>query len=137
VVNFRCDREASQSVSVSRRGGPAAGHRVDGRTVCAAVAGDVAWAASGGVSLAVFPAAYPGGHSYDRETVPARARTLCDPLNNVLPPATAKQWGKRSIGDLAARARETGCWGVRRSGGAAALQVPETGQAGGLLPWWR
>jgi predicted amidohydrolase len=51
----------------------------DPRAVSAGIAEDVAWAASEGVSLAVFPEAYLDGHSYDRETVSARARTLHDP----------------------------------------------------------
>jgi predicted amidohydrolase len=51
----------------------------DPRAVSAGIAEDVAWAASNGVSLAVFPEAYLDGHSYDRETVSARARTLDDP----------------------------------------------------------
>jgi predicted amidohydrolase len=38
------------------------------------------------------------------------ASLLCYPLNNVLPPATAERWRQRSIGNLIARARETGCW---------------------------
>jgi predicted amidohydrolase len=51
----------------------------DPHAVCAAVAKDVAWAASEGASLAVFPETYLDGHSYDRETVSARARVLHDP----------------------------------------------------------
>jgi predicted amidohydrolase len=51
----------------------------DPRAVSASIADDVAWAASEGVSLAVFPEAYLDGHSYDRATVSARARTLDDP----------------------------------------------------------
>ena len=38
------------------------------------------------------------------------ASVLCYPLNNVLPPATAERWRQRSVGNLIARARETGCW---------------------------
>ena len=51
----------------------------DPRAVAASIADDVAWAAREGVSLAVFPEAYLDGHSYDRATVSARARTLDDP----------------------------------------------------------
>jgi predicted amidohydrolase len=178
------------------------------RAVAAAIAEDLAWATREGVCLAVFPEAYLDGHSYDRQTISARARTLddpevqylaeslrtfpvtsivgmferrantvrnvalvlragqvtgvyakvhpnengvqagdempvfavdgsrfavnicndandpalahwarrggasvlCYPLNNVLPPATAEQWRQRSLGNLIARARETGCW---------------------------
>jgi 5-aminopentanamidase len=40
------------------------------------------------------------------------ASVLCYPLNNMLRPATAERWRKRSIGNLVARARETGCWVV-------------------------
>jgi predicted amidohydrolase len=40
------------------------------------------------------------------------AAVLCYPLNNVLPPATAERWRERSLGNLAGRARETGCWVV-------------------------
>jgi 5-aminopentanamidase len=182
----------------------------DPRTVSAAIAQDVAWAASEGVGLAIFPEAYLDGHNYDRETVSARARALhdpevqqlarslrrfpvtsivgmferrvnavrnvalvmrageivgvyakarpnengvqagrdmpifeaagtrfavnicndandpalaqqarsrgaavlCFPLNTLLPPATAERWRERSIGNLIARARETGCWAI-------------------------
>jgi predicted amidohydrolase len=40
------------------------------------------------------------------------ASVLCYPLNNMLRPATAERWRERSIGNLVARARETGCWVV-------------------------
>jgi predicted amidohydrolase len=182
----------------------------DPGAVCASLAEDVAWAATEGASLAVFPEAYLDGHSYDRDEISARARplddpevrrlatglrrfpvtvivgmferragalrnvalvlrageiagvyakahpnengvqpgddmpvfraggvrfavnicndanypalaqrariggaaVLCYPLNNVLPPATAERWRDRSIANLVARARETGCWVV-------------------------
>jgi predicted amidohydrolase len=182
----------------------------DARASSAAIAQDVSWAAGEGADLAVFPEAYLDGHSYDRETIAARARTLddpevrnlaeslrafpvtvvvgmferrgqsvrnvalvlragapagvyakahpnepsleagtgmpvfraggsrfavnicndanypalarrarqggasvlCYPLNNMLPPATAERWRERSVGNLVARARETGCWVV-------------------------
>jgi predicted amidohydrolase len=51
----------------------------DSRAVSAVIAADVTWAASEGVNLAVFPEAYLDGHSYDRETVSARARPLHAP----------------------------------------------------------
>lgn len=51
----------------------------DARAACAAVAADVSWAASQGADLAVFPETYLHGHSYDRETIACRARTLTDP----------------------------------------------------------
>lgn len=38
------------------------------------------------------------------------ARLICYPLNNMLPPATADRWRERSIANLQARARQTGCW---------------------------
>ena len=81
----------------------------------------------------------------------AGASVLCYALNNVLPPATAKRWRQRSIGNVVARARETGCWvvssdvagacGTRISLGCTAIvspqgkisaQVPE-GTTGGIL----
>jgi predicted amidohydrolase len=51
----------------------------DADAVSAVVAEDVSWAASEGAGLAIFPEAYLHGHSYDRETVTARARALDDP----------------------------------------------------------
>ncbi len=39
-----------------------------------------------------------------------KARLLCFPLNNLLPPDTAYQWRKRSLENLRQRALETGCW---------------------------
>src|ERR1700690_3541653 len=51
----------------------------DPRAVSAAIAQEVAWAASEGAGLAIFPEAYLDGHSYDRETVSARARALPRP----------------------------------------------------------
>jgi predicted amidohydrolase len=182
----------------------------DPRASTAITAEDVSWAAGEGADLAVFPEAYLDGHSYDRETIAARARALddpevrhladslrtfpvtvvagmferregsvrnvalvlragalagvyakahpnepgveagadmpvfqaggsrfavnicndanypalaqlarqggatvlCYPLNNMLPAATAERWRERSIGNLVARARETGCWVV-------------------------
>jgi predicted amidohydrolase len=63
------------------------------------------------------------------------ASVLCYPLNNVLPPTTAERWRERSIGNLVARARETGCWavssdvagacGTRMSLGCTAIVSPE------------
>jgi predicted amidohydrolase len=63
------------------------------------------------------------------------ASVLCYPLNNVLPPTTAARWRERSIGNLVARARETGCWtvssdvagtcGSRMSLGCTAIVSPE------------
>lgn len=40
----------------------------------------------------------------------AGAQLICYPLNNMLAPATADRWRERSIENLQARARETGCW---------------------------
>ncbi|MEG3143344.1 carbon-nitrogen hydrolase family protein [Sphingomonas sp. RT2P30] len=40
----------------------------------------------------------------------AGARLICYPLNNWLPLATADRWRERSIANLQARARQTGCW---------------------------
>ncbi|MDH7975047.1 carbon-nitrogen hydrolase family protein [Sphingomonas sp. AR_OL41] len=40
----------------------------------------------------------------------AGARLICYPLNNWLPIATADRWRERSIANLQARARQTGCW---------------------------
>ncbi|HEY0937333.1 MAG TPA: carbon-nitrogen hydrolase family protein, partial [Trebonia sp.] len=75
----------------------------------------------------------------------------CYPLNNQLPPATAEQWRERSIGNLVARARETGCWvassdvagacGTQVSLGCTAVVSPEgtirarvpEGEAGRIL----
>ena len=51
----------------------------DAHAVSAVVAEDVSWAASEGADLAIFPEAYLHGHSYDRETITARARALNDP----------------------------------------------------------
>lgn len=180
------------------------------RAATAAIAAGASWAADQGADLAVFPEAYLHGHSYDRETIAERARSLddpevaelaevlrafpvtvvagmferrgsslrnvalvlqagtiagvyakarpnergvdagedmpvldaggtrfavnicndanypvlaqlaadsgasvlCYPLNNVLPLATAERWRTRSIGNLVARAQETGCWVV-------------------------
>jgi predicted amidohydrolase len=63
------------------------------------------------------------------------ADMLCFPLNNVLPLATAEQWRGRSLGNLVARARETGCWvissdvagacGTRTSLGCTAIVSPD------------
>jgi 5-aminopentanamidase len=50
----------------------------DARAACAAVTADVSWAADQGAGLAVFPETYLHGHSYDRETIARRARTLND-----------------------------------------------------------
>lgn len=38
------------------------------------------------------------------------ASLLCYPLNNMLRPAVAEAWRGRSLDNLRARARETGCW---------------------------
>ncbi|CAN5527483.1 hypothetical protein BH10PSE14_BH10PSE14_19460 [soil metagenome] len=38
------------------------------------------------------------------------ARLICYPLNNMLPIATADRWRERSVANLQARARQTGCW---------------------------
>jgi predicted amidohydrolase len=38
------------------------------------------------------------------------AALICYPLNNMLKPATAAQWRVRSVENLQARARQTGCW---------------------------
>lgn len=38
------------------------------------------------------------------------AGLLCYPLNNMLRPAVAEAWRSRSLDNLQARARETGCW---------------------------
>lgn len=40
----------------------------------------------------------------------AGARLICYPLNNMLPVATADRWRERSVANLQARARQTGCW---------------------------
>lgn len=40
------------------------------------------------------------------------AQLICYPLNNMLSPVTAAQWRSKSIENLQARARETGCWVV-------------------------
>ncbi len=40
----------------------------------------------------------------------AGARLICYPLNNWLPVETADRWRERSIANLQARARQTGCW---------------------------
>jgi len=39
-----------------------------------------------------------------------RADLILYPLNNMLPPAVADRWRARSIANLQARARQTGCW---------------------------
>ncbi len=38
------------------------------------------------------------------------AALILYPLNNMLPPSTADRWRSRSIANLQARARQTGCW---------------------------
>ncbi len=38
------------------------------------------------------------------------AAMICYPLNNMLSPETAERWRGRSVENLRARARETGCW---------------------------
>lgn len=40
----------------------------------------------------------------------AGARLICYPLNNLLPVATVERWRERSVANLQARARQTGCW---------------------------
>ena len=67
---------------------------------------------AGGLAFAVNicnDANYP---DLARRARQAGASVLCYPLNNVLPPATAQRWRDRSLGNLVARARETGCWVV-------------------------
>jgi predicted amidohydrolase len=41
-----------------------------------------------------------------------RARLLCYPINNMLPPDVAARWRSRSVDNLQRRAAETGCWVV-------------------------
>lgn len=38
------------------------------------------------------------------------AKLICYPLNNIMRPATAEAWRTRSVDNLTARARQTGCW---------------------------
>ncbi len=38
------------------------------------------------------------------------AKLICYPLNNIVRPATAEAWRTRSVSNLTARARQTGCW---------------------------
>jgi predicted amidohydrolase len=67
---------------------------------------------AGGLAFAVNicnDANYP---DLARRARQAGASVLCYPLNNVLPPATARRWRERTVGNLVARARETGCWVV-------------------------
>ncbi len=52
------------------------------------------------------------------------AHLILYPLNNLLPPETADRWREKSIANLVARARETGCW-------VASADV--TGRHGGLV----
>jgi predicted amidohydrolase len=40
----------------------------------------------------------------------AGAALICYPLNNMLPVANADRWRERSVANLQARARQTGCW---------------------------
>lgn len=57
------------------------------------------------------------------------------PLNNLLPPETAERWRTKSLENLVARARETGCWvassdvagtlGDRCSFGCTAIVAPD------------
>jgi predicted amidohydrolase len=51
----------------------------DVRAAVAAIRQSVSWAADQGAGLAVFPEAYLHGHSYDRDTIARRARSLDDP----------------------------------------------------------
>ncbi|PCG07918.1 acyltransferase [Sphingomonas ginsenosidimutans] len=53
-----------------------------------------------------------------------RAAAILYPLSNMLPVATAARWRARSVDNLVARARQTGCW-------VAAADV--TGTAGDLI----
>jgi predicted amidohydrolase len=51
----------------------------DARAAVTAITGGLSWAADQGADLAVFPEAYLLGHSYDRDTIARRARSLHDP----------------------------------------------------------
>lgn len=52
------------------------------------------------------------------------ATVICYPLDNMLSPATAAKWRSRSVDNLRARARQTGCWIV---------SADVTGSRGALL----
>jgi predicted amidohydrolase len=54
------------------------------------------------------------------------AALICYPLNNMLKPETAAKWRSRSVENLQARARQTGCW---------IMSADVTGQHDGLVSY--